>query len=768
MLGPRLSLGSAVCAVLLATGCGGNSHRISGQAGDEAVARQDFTRAVAEYRIDVRAKPKSSELRRKLARAYERTGNVRAAVTEYVRVADLLPNDLQAQLDAAGRLLLTRQFEDARTRAEAVLQTDPTNLQAHIIRGNSMAGLGDVEEAVADLQDVLKTEAATTQSLITLGGLELRRGQAQLAEAAFKQAVVVGETNPIAHIALANYYRALGRYADAQRALTKALELDAKNIVANRLLALLYLTSGRAAAAEAPLKAVAEHTGTPEAQLSLADYYVGQGRDKDALEVLGKLTGSKQGGVAAQARIAGIDYKQGRVAQAHKTVADLLAADPDNAQLLVLQGAWFAGENKVDDAFRAADAAVRADNGLAAAHALLGAAHQRKGNVADAIAEYQQVIRLSPRDVAANVELARLQLRTGQPQAAVGFAEQALRGQPENGAARTLLASALLADGQLSRAESEARIIATGAPSRSEGHAILGDVLLRRGDRAGARREFEQALRIDPGSLQASSGLARIEVGAKQVPQAVARLEAQLERNPNDARLALLTGRAHATAGDFAKAEELFRRAIALDGALAEAYNTLGQLYVQQGKMDQAQAEYEALAARQPGNIQAQTMVALLLHTKGERAKAGAQDEKAKDLMAKARAQYEKIVALDPRASVAANNLAFLYAEEGGNLDVALNLAQSAKAAAPDDADVDDTLGWLYYKKDLPALAIEPLRRSVQKDAKNAIYHFHLGMAYLKTGDTRSGRESLKRAMDLGLESTDAAEAQRALASLRG
>jgi Flp pilus assembly protein TadD len=115
---------------------------------------------------------------------------------------------------------------------------------------------------------------------------------------------------------------------------------------------------------------------------------------------------------------------------------------------------------------------------------------------------------------------------------------------------------------------------------------------------------------------------------------------------------------------------------------------------------------------------------------------------------------------------VAANNLAYLYAMAGDNLDVALNLAQSAKASAPDDADIDDTLGWIYYKRGLPALAVEPLRRSVAKDPKNALFHFHLGMVYVKAGDAGNARSMLQRAVSLGLESQDAAEAQRALATL--
>src|SRR5690242_14701439 len=124
------------CVAMLLAGCSGVK-RVAGQAGDAAMAAKDYPRAVIEYRVDVAANPQSGELRRKLAGAYELSGNVRASATEYVRTADLLPNDQKAQLDAAIRLLLVGKFEDARTRAEAVLKMDANNLQAHIVRGNA-------------------------------------------------------------------------------------------------------------------------------------------------------------------------------------------------------------------------------------------------------------------------------------------------------------------------------------------------------------------------------------------------------------------------------------------------------------------------------------------------------------------------------------------------------------------------------------------------------------------------------------------------------
>ena len=45
-----------------------------------------------------------------------------------------------------------------------------------------------------------------------------------------------------------------------------------------------------------------------------------------------------------------------------------------------------------------------------------------------------------------------------------------------------------------------------------------------------------------------------------------------------------------------------------------------------------------------------------------------------------ARQAFERVVALDPKAPIAANNLAWIYAENGGNLDVALQHAQAAHA----------------------------------------------------------------------------------------
>ena len=54
---------------------------------------------------------------------------------------------------------------------------------------------------------------------------------------------------------------------------------------------------------------------------------------------------------------------------------------------------------------------------------------------------------------------------------------------------------------------------------------------------------------------------------------------------------------------------------------------------------------------------------------------------------------------MNPRSALAANNLAWLLAEHGGDKERALQLAQMAKELAPEDASVSDTLGWILYQR---------------------------------------------------------------------
>ena len=117
-------------------------------------------------------------------------------------------------------------------------------------------------------------------------------------------------------------------------------------------------------------------------------------------------------------------------------------------------------------------------------------------------------------------------------------------------------------------------------------------------------------------------------------------------------------------------------------------------------------------------------------------------------------------------AGDAANNLAFIYAERGINLDVALQLATSAKQRMPNDPSVDDTIGWIYYKKDLPSLAVRPLESALKQLPNNAELLVHLGLTYAKLGEKEKARQTLERALKLDPRVVGGQEAKRVLASV--
>jgi predicted Zn-dependent protease len=111
---------------------------------------------------------------------------------------------------------------------------------------------------------------------------------------------------------------------------------------------------------------------------------------------------------------------------------------------------------------------------------------------------------------------------------------------------------------------------------------------------------------------------------------------------------------------------------------------------------------------------------------------------------ADAHADYSKALAKDPQNSVLLNNLAFLLAEAGGNLDEALQLAQRGLQKEPDDAHLWDTTAWIYIKKSQAQAAASILEKLIRKYPDNSAYHYHYGLALLAKGDKTQARRELQ------------------------
>ena len=100
------------------------------------------------------------------------------------------------------------------------------------------------------------------------------------------------------------------------------------------------------------------------------------------------------------------------------------------------------------------------------------------------------------------------------------------------------------------------------------------------------------------------------------------------------------------------------------------------------------------------------------------------------------------------------------------HIDIALQLAQTAKEVLPEDPRISDTLGWILYKRGIYERAVSLLCESAEKLEDNAEVQYHLRMAYLKTGTPRAVKDSLANALKLSESFISVEGAKRVLADL--
>ena len=225
-----------------------------------------------------------------------------------------------------------------------------------------------------------------------------------------------------------------------------------------------------------------------------------------------------------------------------------------------------------------------------------------------------------------------------------------------------------------------------------------------------------------------------------------------MDASPNNPLIHNLLGQLWLQAKDVERAEAAFKKAIELNAALPVSYLNLAALYRQTGKVDQAIQEYEAALAKNPKLLSAQALLGMIHEQRKE--------------YDKARGRYEESLKIDPKFAPAANNLAWILSEQGGNIDVALNYAQVAREQRPEDPSIADTLGWIYYKKNAYLKASSLLKEAAEKLPDNPIVQYHYGLAQQKNGDVAGAKKSLQSSLKLSQDFPGADEARKVLKEL--
>ena len=688
--------------------------------GNRYFKQEQYREAILEYRNVLRIDQKEPAAIRQLGLAHYQLGQLGVAFRYLTQAQQLDPDNTEVRLKLASIYVLGGRPDDATAQIEEVLKKEPGNLDALVIFAGAANTPREIDEALARMRAVQPTFGTTAKLHLALAGLYLRKQDTVAAEREFREAVAREPKSVESHMAMGNFLVSRRDLAGAEGEF-------------------------RAAADLAPM-------GSP-ARVRLADFYLLMRRPEDARRVLKQSTEKAPDALPAWRLLAQLDFAEGKLADAVKSLDVVLKKNPSDVDGHLLRGRVYLAQNDTTNAIQEFQTVLKSEPRMPAAHYQLAVAYLRTGNTQQAKSELREVLNAAPGSVDAAVLLAQLNIQSGAVQPAVEDLERVLKLQPQAGGAYLMLGSAYLAQKQPAKAIDTGRRLVAAVPKDARGPFLIGLGLLSQGKRPEARKALETSLELSPGFLDPLVQLIQMSLVDKQPDVALALARKQATLVSTSAPHQMVLAGVHLARRETGPAETAYLKAIELDPKMPEPYRMLAALYADTKRYDQALARLgDALKAR-PNDTAVLMLTGVIYEQKGD--------------TAKARDAYEKVLAIEPRAGAAANNLAWIYSEYGGDKDKALQLAQMAKEVAPEDPRVSDTLGWILYKRGVYQRALSLLLDSAAKLPDNPQVQYHLGMTYAQLGDQANARKALNVAIGSPADFQGKDEARKTLAALK-
>ncbi|MDH5641953.1 MAG: tetratricopeptide repeat protein, partial [Nitrospira sp.] len=658
----------ALCVIitLVSVSCTGSSPEAKMAAhleqAEQYFKNHKYQEAIIEYRNVIQLDDKHANAHYQLALAYLKLGgipNLQAAFGALNRTVELDKTNHDAQLKLGELLLLGNDPAKARERAEIVLVSAPQHTEGLILKGRSLINEKHFAEAIPELKKAIELDPKNMRAYIELSRAHLFSKDPAAAETVLNQALAVDPRSTEILLALGDLRTTTGKPDQAEALYTQALEIDAQNEQIYLHLAAFYQRAAKWAEVEATFNKLAglkPHDEKPH--ILLGDFFTWLGQGEKALTSYQRATEVQPDSTIARDKLIGHYLDTGKPTEAETRVKDILTKNAKDLMGRFFDARLLLAKHKPDDAIPILQGVIKDEPQFAGAHHFLGVAYMQKRQPAQARASFADAVKHNPRMTESRTALAQLHLAEGSADLALEQAQAAIQLNPRNVQAAIVAGTAYLKKGDPAKSRKVFEAIAQALPNEPMGPYQLGLVSRYERNDAKALAFFEEALKRRPSAIEPITQIASIKLAQGKSDEARKRVEQQLEQAPQSALLHNLLGQLSANAKNYVQAEEEYRKAIELDSGMFQAYLNLAGVYLRLGKQDQATKEYEAVLAKDANSIQAHMMLGMIHESKQE--------------FDKAQARYETILKLNPRFVPAANNLAWIMAEQGGNLDVAL------------------------------------------------------------------------------------------------
>jgi tetratricopeptide (TPR) repeat protein len=711
---------------------------------------------------------------------YFEKANYKAALIMY---RNALRKDLrygEAYYRSALAEIKLARFSDAARDLQRAVELQPDNLDAftRLINIYLNAYLGDASRPKAyitelqGLRDKLAKKHPESYEYQRISGyIALTEGKPKDAINFFEKANTI---KPLQSDLMLIYIQSLardGRAADAEKLGYDMLKKDPHVGSIYDALFLEYLRQHRIADAERILKSKIENNPTvADNYLQLAAHYYSQKQRPEMLAALDRLanntkdfpTGTLQVGDfylrIKDLDLAMVQYKNGlkldekqkhlyqkrmietlilqdKKQEATDILGEILKEDPKDDEALAIRAALMimtGSRDQLQTAINDLQTVVSRLPENPVVRFNLGRAHLAKGNIQQAKIQFEESLKLRPDYMLPRVALAQILQQSGDYAKVVQMCGEILTYDPTNLQARLLRTRALIGLRESKQARTELIAFSTQNPQIWEAKLQIAALDLAEKNYKAAEDVFRKMYN-ETHDQRALMGLTESFTQQGQYDQAMKLMKEELAKAPERTDYLVAMGNIAIRAQKYNEALDSYKKALDKYPRAADIWIRLGETQRVMGDSTNALASFAKAKDLAPNNLIPYVKMALMAEAVGDK-------EKARPL-------YEQILKIKPDNALALNNLAYLLADNGTDLDQALTMAQRAKQAFPQDSNIADTLGWIYIKKNLSDSAISIFRDLVRQEPDRSTFRYHLAMALAQKGDKASAKKELEAAL---------------------
>jgi tetratricopeptide (TPR) repeat protein len=774
----RLALTLILSLLLIA--CGHSADKFVAR-GEEYLQKRKFHDAMMQFRAAAESDRDSAKAHWGLARAYENLGRFNETIDELRKTVELDENNLDAKARLGNYFLLVQPplIPETEKIQEEIIAKDPNFVEGRILKASILATQNRPEnEVVAKIDEAIAIDPKRTETHLSLSRYYMTHEKAAEAEAAITKGISM---NPNAALGMIEYGRFLmyaNRPSEAESQFDLAIAAEPANIEAYESKADFLASTRQLDKAEAAYEKLVEiQDNSPESRLELAEFYMTAQRQSEAIATLEQILADAPEYVRARYRLGEIYLTRKETDKVSEQLAVLFKINDDDAEALMLRARLRMAENRSNEAVIDLENVLKKQPSERDALFYISQVKLSLGQIDQARAFIADLERYHP----SFLKVGLLKIQTAM---AIGDTPEALKQASElyakTGAAtpnaetnaqalqelqvRSLTARGLayLDLGRLVEAKADLNEVVKRSPNSSAAIVNLARVFVAEKNTSGAIGLFNTALAMDASNFDALSGYVNVSLSVKQPKQAHSKVDETIGRNAGRgdvlAALHYLKSTIFSSDNDKASAESELKQSIELDGDYLPAYSAYASLLAARNETAAAIEQYQKVVQMSP-SAPVYTLLGIL--------------EDARGSVAAAEQNYRRALEIAQDSPVAANNLAWLIAENQGNLDEALQLATFSASRNQSVAAYYDTLGYIYLKKGLYSPAIEQLRKAVTLDEKNGNganpgYRVRLATALASAGNKVAARREVEnslRSQNL-LSQKEMSEAKSVLASL--